>query len=269
MREALFSKLYLSLVGILLLFVSCNLFEKSDSPIPSFCAAEPDWGPNNLIVFANQPWHVIPPETSIPSDSVGLWTIKADGSESKYLVSKTPDGITFSGWAPRWFPDGKWIAAMDDISRIWKVTPDGESLVLFHQWQRGEFFSISPDARKIAFATNDSDALGPRGVRILDLASGTEKFVFPYGTDPSWFPDGSRLVFHGWLWENNRWTAGIIVVDTSGENAQMIHRAENGVTTNFASFSPDGKKVVFHQQGQVWIVNADGTNPRRLTTKRG
>ncbi len=108
--------------SILCFFFNCK---KETYPIPSFCAVQPDWGSNNLIVFINAPEEIVPPETLFPpSDySRGLWTFKSDGSELKFLTGITPDGTEFLG-APEWSPDGTWIVANDKIGRIWMVSAD-------------------------------------------------------------------------------------------------------------------------------------------------
>lgn len=247
--------------------------DTTPSPIPSFCAGEPEWGPSNLIAFVNAPGYVIPPETTWPEDTLpgGLWVIGSDGTGLKSLAGKTPDSVSFPGWSPKWSPDGRWIWARDIKGRIWKVTPDGDSLVLLHPGVGGDF-AISPDGRKLAFDSND-ESLWVRGVRILNLETGKQKSVLPYGMDPSWSPDGSRLVCNGWLWEVNIWTPGIMLVDTSGENVQMVYEVGDRLNINVPSFSPDGKRISFHMYDDgvdhVWVVNADGTNPRRITKKGG
>jgi len=247
--------------------------DTTPSPIPSFCAAEPEWGLGNLIAFVNAPGAVIPPETPWPEDTLpgGLFVIRSDGTGLRSLAAKTPDSVSFPGWSPKWAPDGRWIWARDIKGRIWKVTPDGESLVLLHPGVGGPF-SISPDGRRLAFEAND-DSLGVGGVRILDVETGRQKSVLPYGLDPSWSPDGSRLACNGWLWEVNRWTHWIVMVDTSGDNIRKVCEVDDGPNGKAAAFSPDGKRISFHMQGggvfHVWVVNVDGTNPKRLTKKGG
>ncbi len=260
--------------SILFLVVNCK--KEETYPIPSFCAAEADWGPNNIIVFANEPWMIIPPETVFPNDPRpwGLWTVKSDGSELKFLVGTTPDGRDF-GLCPEWSPDGNWIVANDRIGRIWMVSADGDSFVQITQGEMKWYPSFSPDGKKIAFSTPDSDHIGQRGIRIFDLANNSEKFVFAYGYSPSWSPDGSQLVFNGYLKQNNQWYAGVIVCDTSGMNARMVCEVDNAPNEKAASFSPDGAKIVFHQKtkkdasNQIWVVNTDESNPRKLTRKGG
>jgi Tol biopolymer transport system component len=137
-----------------------------------------------------------------------------------------------------------------------------------------------PDGRQLAFSTPDSDALGPRGLRILDLATKEERHVFPYGLYPSWSPDGKRFVFTGWVYEDGRWVGGsggsLVAVDASGANPEMIQYYPSGGGVESPSFSPDGGLVLFREPyfvdagvGQIWVVHPDGGGAKRLTKKGG
>jgi Tol biopolymer transport system component len=261
----------LPLLSSLFLFLNCKT--EFVDPIPSFCATEADWGPNDVILFTNDPSKIVPPETGYQLDSAGLWAVNADGGEVRFLDAVTPDGVEVRG-APEWSPDGLWFVTSDLMGRVWLVSASADSFVKLTEsggiWRP----ALRPDGRKIAFSTSDSDALGPRGLRTLDLETGVKSFVFPYGMDPSWSPDGSRLVFFGWLPEGNGWTPGIIVVDTTGTNARLVCRTDGVPAGRSVSFSPDGDELAFHMQdggrvNQVWVVKTDGSNLRQRTWKGG
>lgn len=172
----------LPLLSSLFLFLNCKT--EFVDPIPSFCATEADWGPNDVILFTNDPSKIVPPETGYQLDSAGLWAVNADGGEVRFLDAVTPDGVEVRG-APEWSPDGLWFVTSDLMGRVWLVSASADSFVKLTEsggiWRP----ALRPDGRKIAFSTSDSDALGPRGLRTLDLETGVKSFVFPYGMDPS------------------------------------------------------------------------------------
>jgi Tol biopolymer transport system component len=242
--------------------------------------AEADWGTDDWIVFVHQPWYVSDGETLSVEETSILWLIRPDGKGLHSIGSpETPDGVWY-GDNPQWSPDGNWIAVNDFLYRIWLISSDGDSLVQITTEGRKIYPSLSPDGDKIAFSTPDSDAIGPRGIRILDMETGEEKFVFPYGTDPSWSPDGAKLVFCGWVLEDDQWIGGtsgsVVVVDTSGQNAELVHLDETDGGIESPSFSPDGNKIVFRKPyswgggiGQIWVVNTDGSGATKLTTEGG
>jgi Tol biopolymer transport system component len=243
-------------------------------------AGQSDWGPDNWIVFVYQPWYISGDETLYVEESSALWLIRPDGKGLHSIGEpETPDGV-WIGDKPQWGPDGNWIAVNDILGRIWLISADGDSLAQITTEGKKLYPSFSPDGNKLAFSTPDSDAIGPRGVRILDLETKEEKFVYPYGIDPSWSPDGEKLVFWGWVLEGGQWIGGtggsVVTVDTTGENAHVIHLDETGGGIESPSFSPDGFKILYREPyawgggiGQIWVVDVDGSDAKKLTTEGG
>src|SRR6266702_4679032 len=80
------------------------------------------------------------------------------------------------------------------------------------------------------------------------------------GLDPSWSPDGRKIAFT---------RDGIYVMDAAGSNPTLI-----GYGGYQPSWSPDGKKIAFTTTGEfgtpeIFVMNADGSNPTRLTDDVG
>ncbi len=148
--------------------------------------------------------------------------------------------------------------------------------------------SWSPDGTKIAFTFED---------RILESAlyvmnaDGTNQIPLTPYTDydsaprsPSWSPDGTKIAFSS----NRDGNAEIYVMNVSGIN--QVNLTENLANEYHPSWSPDGTKIAFASDSesnvvlgreideetgeeveilgtQIYIMNADGTNPIRLTSK--
>lgn len=258
--------------SISMLFLIVNCKKEETYPIPSFCAAEADWGPNNIIIFNNDPSLIIPPETPYPDDPRprGLWTVKSDGSELKFLVGKTPDGINFGDF-PEWSSDGNWIVANDYIGRIWMVNINGDSFVQITQGGKKWKPSISPTGRKLLFARHTGPDSG--GIWMLEIKSGFEKRITPFGGDPDFSPSGDKFVCVGW--EASYGKNVLKIVDTIGNTTQVVYtNTEGGIDA--PSFSPDGSKIAFckpyvytNDITNIWVVNVDGSNLRKLTSKGG
>lgn len=103
----------------------------------------------------------------------------------------------------------------------------------------------------------------------------------------AWSPDGKQIAFTGAFGQDMdvlrqydlAFHALLYVIDTSGEN---LHRVTPTPLALYA-FSPDGKRFLFqssyedprHKGKEVWkssaiyVVNADGTNQKRLTPVEG
>ena len=80
--------------------------------------------------------------------------------------------------------------------------------------------------------------------------------------DPIWSPDGTKLAFIDH-------TGHLAVMNADGRGKQIVSR-ETGITDDeIASWSPDGKQLVFDATGllgsdALFVVNADGTGKHKL-----
>jgi dipeptidyl aminopeptidase/acylaminoacyl peptidase len=164
------------------------------------------------------------------STYVGRWDIyvmKADGAEVKNLT----DGNGASNYDPSWSPDGTKILfrkMSGSQSRIWVMGADGGNPTSLTNERWNDFNpSWSPDGTKIAF---DRVTDGDSDIWIMNTdGSGQTNVTNNRATDlkPSWSPDG-RIAF--------------VRRPSVPENSD-------------ASANSD-----------VWIINDDGTDPKRLTT---
>src|SRR5512134_2929766 len=81
---------------------------------------------------------------------------------------------------------------------------------------------------------------------------------------PDVSPDGRSIVFDmvGDIW----------ALPIAGGEARPLTGA-SGIALNFhAAFSPDGARIAFISdrdgQDNIWVMNADGSNPRRVSSQR-
>src|SRR5437588_3914390 len=85
--------------------------------------------------------------------------------------------------------------------------------------------------------------------------------------DAQWSPDGNRLSFSRWP-RSADWRSSSIW--TVGRDGRHLHRLGKG---QFARWSPNGKKLVLdaptnESDGDLFVVDADGSGRRRLTNTR-
>ncbi len=109
----------------------------------------------------------------------------------------------------------------------------------------------------------------------LDLSTG-QTVPLTSGQSTEWFPscspDGSQVAY--WsnagngvynLWKRN--LDGQNPVQLTFNEANSIGSSEQNLLVNDApSWTNDGKKIVFAALGDVWMVDADGYNPKTLLT---
>ncbi len=161
--------------------------------------------------------------------------------------------------------DGGQIAFVSDVSgnpEIYVINADGTSLMKLtvnatEDWHP----SWSPGGDKIVFQSMTDGVFNIYVMR----SDGSELTRLTYWTPnetggragvqrPVWSPDGSRIAasFEGertWLFVMNADASNLVTLAEGRDPA----------------WSPDGTRIAFDQQGNIWVINADGTNLRQLT----
>ena len=136
------------------------------------------------------------------------------------------------------------------------------------------FPSLSPDGKWMVYSGQQS---GNRDIYLRGIG-GTAQTAYNLTKDsqanddqPAFSPDGERIAFR-----SERDSGGIFVMGRTGEGVRRVTRQGFHPT-----WSPDGTQLAFSTEnvemnpfngegrGEVWLVNADGTSPRRLVAEDG
>jgi len=170
-------------------------------------------------------------------------TVKANGSErqlvAKNLVDDPNAWTQFAGWSP----DGRQAI----VSRGWQ---DPENAKWEEEHRR---FRMLPDKWQL-----DSN--------LVELATGTILNVtavdrVSHYNSVAFSPDGKRLLMTSLI----NGVSKPFVMDVVGRNKRDVSGEGTGFTYGYSA-SPDGELISYHENYQVYIASADGTNRRHIET---
>ena len=156
-----------------------------------------------------------------------LFTAKADGSD-RMQVSDDSEIASFA-----WSPDGTRLA--------------------FSQWAN---FSVNGDSAQHLFVIN-ADGSGRKQITRGNFRDAT----------PTWSPDGARIAFARRDLESadtvyNTLDVFIAVVNAGGGKVTSLTRG--GDRDDAPAWSPDGQRIAYNSDGSVWVIRADGSEPRLI-----
>jgi Tol biopolymer transport system component len=78
-------------------------------------------------------------------------------------------------------------------------------------------------------------------------------------------PDGKMIAFElaSYNMENNKGNTDIYIMGADGKDVRPLKNS--GTNETEPAFTPDGKKISFIRDGQIWLCNLDGTGEEKLT----
>jgi len=224
----------------------------------------PDWNPagTHLAVHAG----------------AGIYTVRISSLEpARYDTASITLLTNFDAPAffPTWSNDGQWVAFDTNYQDekganvIWKIRRDGTDLtdISIHQVGEWRFPEWAKKDNKIIH----SRAVTDTGWEIFVMnADGTNSRQLT-STGENYFPkfsfDGSKIIYEH---RPEGLSNTIRVMDADGGNKKTIA----GEWASDMTWSPDGEKIVYvfsnhfydrPGNGQLWLMDADGSNKRQLT----
>ena len=253
--------------------------------IPASALGDPfsqstEWGPGPANASGRIAFH------SRRGGHYEIFTIDADGSDSTRLTKNV-----WSDANPSWSPDGTRIAFesdRDESSGVYTMTADGSEQTRLSDDVGSDRDPVwSPDGRFIAFVSLYRGGSGnPRRhqLRVIN-ADGTEQnaWVSRHKDElgnPSWSPDGRRIVFEI---NDSGDNPEIAVVGAGSErNLTFVGAGPEHILTYLPEaeqpdWSPDGLRIVFHavdelnrfstpERTNIYLIDPEGKEAGRVAS---
>ncbi|HUQ23384.1 MAG TPA: hypothetical protein VM049_10275 [Gaiellaceae bacterium] len=192
-----------------------------------------------------------------------IWTIGADGTHARLLVRHA--------YSPAWSPEGSRLAFVSSRSgdeEIYVARADGTGV---RRLTRSPGPDLSPtwssDGRRLAFSRKaEIWTMNANGSAQRRLVAKAEAWHEHYS--PTWH--GSRIVY-----SSTRVSTFNTELFAVPAKRLTFTKGSDGVLGDDAmpDFSPDGRRIVFtsnrDQQGEIYVMNADGSRQQRLTRRPG
>jgi Tol biopolymer transport system component len=228
---------------------------------------------------------------NLATPQAAIAVMNADGSNRRVVFSDE----AAPAFVPTWSPDGRWIAfgvggffgARDERpAKVMMVRADGSQPKDVTKGPLNSGFpTFSPDGTRIAYRVwGNYERPGDFGIRVMTLADGSVKtLTTELDNFPAWSPRGDLISFtrrsHGEDYDYDIYT-----MRPDGTNVKRLTDAAGN--DSHQSWSPDGRSILwtsgrygfkdeaslydnaFQPFGQIFIMNADGTNQRVLTRSK-
>jgi Tol biopolymer transport system component len=220
-----------------------------DNGLPHRHAGSPAWHPSGrYIAFAAEKkvhgGHSIEAIPGFGGRS-DIWVMKADGSKA-WPLTNLPDNRKDGVIIPKFSHDGKKL--------VWAQSYDNGKWFQPRQWeiQVGDFIE-TPD--------------GPRLKNVRTFQPAGPAFYETYGFSA----DDRRIIFDSDFKHSGFFVTQIYTIDAE-TGADLKTLADNGCYNEHASYTPDGRHIIWmtskdnkNHGTDWWIMRSDGSNKRRLT----
>ncbi|WP_428235375.1 TolB family protein [Gracilimonas sp.] len=209
----------------------------------------------------------------------GIYTIRINSLEPAQFDTASITLLTefdAPSFFPTWSGDGQWVAFDTNYQDekganvVWKVRTDGTNLtdISIHQVGEWRFPNWSKSSSSITFGWYVTGGADGMEIFTMDSNGSNQRQLTNNGDnyEPTFSPDGNQIAFYH---RKNR-KSHIVVMKADGSNKKTI----SNNWSRDPAWSPDSKQIVYlmsnqHYErpgnGQLWIMDANGSNKKQLT----
>jgi TolB protein len=219
---------------------------------------------NGQINGAYPAWSPDGAKVAYITSDLQLAVVNRDGSGAVTLTPKTSNQSLWPS-SPAWLPNGDILVETD--GKLIELGPDGSGVAVLAPPRFTDSYSLSPDGKKIVYRCSMSVS---HEVCLFNLETKRSRTLL---TAPApfysfaWSPDGSRIVAGDWTGgqedADGPADRDMYTFSADGTGLQVLPRPDGQANPDW---SPDGKQVVYDAQGDLWVMNGDGSGAERLVS---
>jgi TolB protein len=196
--------------------------------------------------------------------SLDIYAMEDDGSNVTPVVVR----ILWQDFDPCLSPDGLKVVFVAEVagdSQIWVWDSATNTELKLTDTSGAKATPVfSPDGTKIAFCNtseNEIYLMNADGSNLTKLTNTPSK----EDRDPAFSKDGTRILFASQQGVQLTPTFGIYSMNLDGSDIQKV---VDDITNEVQPWlSTDGTKLLYRENNNITIANADGTSSKKLTTK--
>jgi Tol biopolymer transport system component len=195
-----------------------------------------------------------------------IYTMAADGSDLRRITRTSGND-----YGPVWSPDGQHLAYAEDVGantqQLFVCSPDGSNRVQLTSGAPGAYGPIwSPDGARLSYISG-------RSVMAMNADGSNRVVLTSVNADlqnSDWSPDGSRVMFMS----RQSGVFKLYTIRLADGTVEAIPTGDYDAWDG--CWSPDGSLIAFYSYGiqssgfpgmfAVFLMNADGSNRRKITT---
>jgi len=183
-----------------------------------------------------------------------LFTVNSDSTNLTRITDTTNSNYV----GPlAWSPDGSFIAFLirtNTSQSIWVINVDGTNPT---RYAAGAYPVWSPDSKQIAYVASQN---GRNDITVMDS----------YGQNARIVVQGVRSIFVGWSPDSKQLvylSGGVWTVDISAAKL-VVHQLNKDAPSTFAAWSPQGKQIAVVSGAAIYLLDA-GTGAQQPLVKNG
>jgi Tol biopolymer transport system component len=194
------------------------------------------WSPQGHTIAFDTAWGPVEPNCPQHCDGWAVSVVRSDGSGLGKIAQ--------SARAPAWSPNGARLAYdsgvdvvdYDDAGSVTIARPDGSSAVQVPATRNSSLIGPvwSPPGDELAFEAQKPDKSAATSIYLVD-ASGQHRRRLTTGHDPTWSPDGRRIVFV--------YDYKLVAIDANGTGRRRLSPKGEFVVT--AAWSPKSGTIAY------------------------